>query len=156
MVSCIVTTAGGIEEDFIKCMAPTFIGDFNLKGEMLRRKGINRTGNLLVPNNNYELFEEWLTPILKEMRREQNEEGKEWTPSSFINRMGKEINNEESIYYWCWKNDIPVYSPAVTDGSIGDILYIHTWKYREKALKLDIVQDIRGMNETARKAIKSG
>lgn len=27
-----MTTAGGIEEDFIKCLAPTFIGDFSLKG----------------------------------------------------------------------------------------------------------------------------
>ena len=27
MVDCIVTTAGGIEEDFIKCLAPTYIGE---------------------------------------------------------------------------------------------------------------------------------
>ena len=26
MVDCIVATAGGIEEDFIKCLAPTYIG----------------------------------------------------------------------------------------------------------------------------------
>lgn len=70
MVSCIVTTAGGIEEDFMKCMAPTFIGDFTLKGAELRKKGLNRIGNLIVPNNNYELFEEWIHPILTEMRRE--------------------------------------------------------------------------------------
>jgi deoxyhypusine synthase len=28
----IVTTAGGIEEDFIKCMGHTYMGDFALKG----------------------------------------------------------------------------------------------------------------------------
>jgi deoxyhypusine synthase len=33
MVDVIVTTAGGIEEDFIKCMGHTYIGDFSLKGE---------------------------------------------------------------------------------------------------------------------------
>ena len=27
-VDCIVTTAGGIEEDLIKCLAPTYVGDF--------------------------------------------------------------------------------------------------------------------------------
>jgi hypothetical protein len=27
-----VTTAGGVEEDFIKCLAPTYIGDFALNG----------------------------------------------------------------------------------------------------------------------------
>lgn len=26
MVDCIVTSAGGVEEDFIKCLKPTFIG----------------------------------------------------------------------------------------------------------------------------------
>jgi hypothetical protein len=33
MVDVIVTTAGGIEEDFIKCMGHTYMGDFALKGE---------------------------------------------------------------------------------------------------------------------------
>ena len=36
MIDCIVTTTGGIEEDFIKCMAHTYIGDFYLKGKDLR------------------------------------------------------------------------------------------------------------------------
>jgi deoxyhypusine synthase len=56
-VDVIVTTAGGIEEDLIKCMAPTYMGEFSLKGSELRKKGINRTGNLLVPNTNYCYFE---------------------------------------------------------------------------------------------------
>ena len=42
MVSCIVTTGGGIEEDFIKCLAPTYLGNFALKGKDLREKGVNR------------------------------------------------------------------------------------------------------------------
>lgn len=33
MVDVLVTTAGGIEEDFIKCMGHTYVGDFALKGE---------------------------------------------------------------------------------------------------------------------------
>ncbi len=67
----IVTTAGGIEEDFIKCLAPTFLGDFSLSGKDLKLKGINRIGNLLVPNDNYCKFEEWLMPILDTMLEEQ-------------------------------------------------------------------------------------
>lgn len=37
-----MTTAGGIEEDFIKCLAHTYLGDFNLPGKELRQRGINR------------------------------------------------------------------------------------------------------------------
>jgi deoxyhypusine synthase len=33
MVDVIVTSAGGVEEDFIKCLASTYLGDFSLKGK---------------------------------------------------------------------------------------------------------------------------
>ena len=48
MVDVLVTTAGGIEEDIIKCMQPTYLGDFKYNGRELRKQGINRIGNLLV------------------------------------------------------------------------------------------------------------
>jgi len=67
----LVTTAGGVEEDFMKCLAPHFLGDFKLDGKELRQKGLNRLGNLLIPNQNYVLFEEWLSPILYAMSDEQ-------------------------------------------------------------------------------------
>ncbi len=102
-VSVLVTTAGGIEEDFIKCLGKTYLADFNLDGADLRQRGMNRIGNLVVPNNNYCAFEDWLTPILDAMLAEQKDTGKVWTPSSFIHRLGKEINNEESVYYWAYK-----------------------------------------------------
>ena len=57
MVDVIVTTAGGVEEDIIKCFRHTYMGDFKLKGADLRKKGINRIGNLLIPNRNYCDFE---------------------------------------------------------------------------------------------------
>lgn len=41
-VDVIVTTAGGIEEDLIKCLAPTYLGEFSLSGKELRQRGINR------------------------------------------------------------------------------------------------------------------
>ena len=54
-------------------MAKTYLGEFSLKGAELRAKGINRTGNLLVPNDNYCKFEEWVTPILDQILKEQDE-----------------------------------------------------------------------------------
>ncbi|XP_051573024.1 deoxyhypusine synthase isoform X2 [Myxocyprinus asiaticus] len=147
MVDVIVTTAGGIEEDLIKCLAPTYLGEFSLKGKALRQQGINRIGNLLVPNDNYCKFEDWLMPILDQMVLEQKIEGTHWTPSKMIHRLGKEINNPDSVYYWAYKNDIPVFSPAITDGSLGDMIYFHS--YKNPGLVLDIVEDIRSLNSKA-------
>ena len=61
-----------------------------------------------------------------------------WSPSKVISRLGKEINDESSIYYWAAKNNIPVFSPALTDGSIGDMMFFHS--FRNPGLVLDILQ----------------
>eukprot|EP01133_Synstelium_polycarpum_P003699 gene3699-4261_t len=155
MVDVIVTTAGGVEEDFIKCLAPTYLGDFaEQKGADLRRKGLNRIGNLLVPNDNYCKFEDWIMPILDKMVDEQKTKDIVWTPSKMISRLGQEINDESSIYYWAWRNKIPVYCPALTDGSIGDMMYFHS--YSKPGLVLDVIGDIRAINNHAIYSKKTG
>ncbi|KAK9239505.1 Deoxyhypusine synthase [Lipomyces kononenkoae] len=156
-VSAIVTTAGGVEEDLIKCLAPTYLGDFTLPGAALREQGMNRIGNLLVPNDNYCLFEEWIIPIFDKMLEEQEADPElVWSPSKVIARLGKEINNEESVLYWAYKNDIPVFCPALTDGSIGDMLFFHTFRSSPLQLKIDIVSDIRRINSMSMAAPKAG
>ncbi|XP_015889177.2 deoxyhypusine synthase isoform X1 [Ziziphus jujuba] len=147
MVDVVVTTAGGIEEDLIKCLAPTYKGDFSLPGAYLRSKGLNRIGNLLVPNDNYCKFEDWIIPIFDQMLKEQIEHNVLWTPSKLIARLGKEINDNGSYLYWAYKNNIPVFCPGLTDGSLGDMLYFHS--FRSPGLIVDVVQDIRAMNGEA-------
>lgn len=160
-VSAIVTTAGGIEEDFIKCLAPTYIGSFSTPGADLRAKGMNRIGNLIVPNSNYCAFEDWLMPILDQMLSEQEgsratENTLVWSPSTVIQRLGKEINNESSVYYWAYRNNIPVFCPALTDGSLGDMLYFHTFKTSPQVLDISITRDIRRINDIAMHAKRIG
>ena len=169
MVDVIVTTAGGIEEDIIKCFHPTYMGDFKYSGKDLRRKGINRIGNLLLPNKNYCEFEDWFSPLISKMHDEQDAASIEWakrivsgedvteseplppifvwTPSKIIHRLGKEINNQESVLYWAAVNDVPVFCPALTDGSVGDMLFFHSFK--RPGFVLDINEDIRRLNELA-------
>jgi len=159
MVDAIVTTCGGIEEDFMKCFHPHYLGEFSLDGANLRKIGINRIGNLLVPNNHYVEFEEFLMPILDQMLVEQRTAGKIWTPSAIIDRLGKEIDNEESVYYWCHKNQIPVFCPGITDGSLGDMMYIHSFKqqdWEKDSLIVDVVRDVRKLNTMAVWAPHSG
>ncbi len=154
LVDVVVTTAGGVEEDLIKCLAPTRLGDFALPGAELRKKGINRIGNLLVPNDNYCKFEDWVTPILHAMAAEQATQGMRWTPSRIIERLGKEIGDPSSIYYWAAKNDIPVFCPALTDGSLGDMLYFFSYKHPE--FVVDMIADIRRLNDAAVQARATG
>lgn len=160
-VSAIVTTAGGVEEDFIKCLGDTYMSSFSAAGAELRAQGLNRIGNLVVPNSNYCAFEDWVLPILDRMLEEQeasrgSEHEVNWTPSKVIHRLGKEIDDERSVYYWAYKNDIPVFCPALTDGSLGDMLYFHTYRASPKQLRIDIVEDIRRINTIAVRAKRAG
>lgn len=147
-VDVIVTTAGGIEEDFIKCLGDFILGDFGASGEDLREKGINRIGNIFVPNSRYIKFEKFVLPILEKHKNEN------LTPSKLISILGKEINNEESIYYWAYKNNIPVFCPAIMDGSLGDMIYF--FRSKNQNFKLDIVEDTWDLNNTTIGKKKTG
>lgn len=54
--------------------------------------------------------------------------------------MGKQINDVESVYYWCHKNKIPVFCPGITDGAIGDALFFQSYKYED--FQLDLTDDV--------------
>jgi len=144
-IEVIITTAGGIEEDLIKCFGDFKIGKFSESGELLREKGLNRIGNILVPNSRYVRFEKFIMPIFEKIYNEQKKTGKIISVSELIKLLGKEINNKKSIYYWCYKNNIKVFCPAITDGSLGDM--IHFFQYKNKDLKIDIAKDIHEINE---------
>lgn len=154
MVDVLVTTAGGIEEDFIKCLAPVFLGDFRMSGKELYKRGLNRTGNTLMPEYNYKKFDTWIMPILEKMYIEQEELGVNWTPSKMIQRFGQEINNTDSVYYWAYKNNIPVFCPALTDGAIGDMLYL--FARQRPGLRLDIIGDMIRLLDLVTACNKSG
>jgi deoxyhypusine synthase len=148
MVDVLVTTAGGIEEDIIKCLGDFKIGDFNLKGKDLREKSINRAGNILIPNSRYCDFEDFVIPLLKENK------DKIKTASELIWLLGEKINNKESVYYWAWKNQIPVFCPAIMDGSLGDMIYF--FKSSNPDFKLDLVEDTERLNNTTIGQEKTG
>lgn len=154
MVDCIVTSSGGIEEDFIKCMQGFHVGKWECNDKELRLKSLHRIGNILVPSEGYIKFEAWITPIFEEMNKLQKTQGIIQTPSSIIKTLGEKINNEESVYYWAAKNNIPVYCPAITDGAIGDMLYFFSFKHSD--FIVDVVRDVKNMNSLVFKAKKSG
>lgn len=149
-----VTSAGGIEEDIIKCLGKTFLGEFNLSGKKLREGAINRIGNLIVSNNNYVEFEDFVMPLLEELYSEQVKTGKVWAPYEIVWKLGERINNPESICYWAWKNKIPIYCPAILDGSFGDMVYF--FKYKRPDFKIDITEETKCLNESTTGLEKSG
>lgn len=148
LVDVLVTTGGGVEEDIIKCQGDFKISKFSHSGEVLREKGVNRIGNILVPNKRYCDFEDWVLKILEEYK------DKTLTPSELVRILGQKINNKESIYYHAAKNNIPVYCDALMDGSIGDMIYF--FKNKNPNFKLDISDDRVDLNNSTIGKEKTG
>ena len=153
-INFIVTTAGGVEEDIIKCLGDFILGDFNADGKELRKKGINRIGNIYAPNNRYVEFEKFVQPILSELYNEQKNNGKIVCSSDLIWKLGEKINDKKSICYWAWKNKISIYCPALTDGALGDNIYFFSLKNED--FVIDIVEDAKKLNNATIGLKKSG
>jgi len=154
MVDVLVTTAGGIEEDIIKTKNPFLLGEFDAPGAELRKRGINRTGNIFVPNDRYIEFEKLMNKFLKKILERQINENKVFSTSEFIHELGREVEDENSIYYWASRHGIPVLCPAITDGSIGDMIYF--FKKDNPEFKIDVTSDIVRINDLAINASKTG
>ena len=108
MVDAIITSVGSVEEDLMKCSKSFLLGDFNVSDIDLHRKGINRIGNIFVPNDRYEMLEDVLVPFLKTMHEKQKHTGNLISPSELIYELGKIVKDENSILYWASKNNIPI------------------------------------------------
>jgi len=153
-VDVLVTSAGGIEEDFIKSLKPFVLGSFEANGEYLSEKGINRIGNIFVTDDRYTYFEKKMNKVLDSVYKEQVARKRPLCTSEIIEITGKHINNKESILYWAWKNKIPVFCPAITDGSFGDMIFF--MKQRKKDFFVDVSEDMSKIVKLVLNAEKTG
>lgn len=153
-VHVLCTTAGGVEEDIMKCFKPFILGDFKADAKRLYTKGMNRTGNIYTPDDRYVEFEKFLLPILGKFYERQKTEGKIVSTPELIREFGKTINDESSIVYWAVKNDIPIFCPAIVDGAIGDVLWF--FKHKHPDFKLDVADDVFNLNNLSVEAKATG
>src|SRR3989338_1283731 len=63
-VHALVVSSGALDEDITRAKMPYFQGTFEADDAELGRKGINRMGNILVPNDCYEYLETKISEAL--------------------------------------------------------------------------------------------
>lgn len=132
----VVVTVGAIEEDIMRALGEKFvIGKFGSDDVELHEKGINRVGNLLVGNESYAKFEDYMRGVLKKLY----EKKARWATSDLLKEIGLMLDDEDSILYWSAKNNIPVFCPAITDGAFGFHLYM--FQQDHKDFVVDCVKD---------------
>lgn len=150
MVDVIVTTAGGIEEDVMKCYAPFKLGKFDVPGKPLFEEAIHRSGNIFIPTDRYTHLEKFVSPFLDEIFAEK----KHWHVHEIISRMGKNLNHDESILTWAYRNEIPIFCPGLQDGAFGEFFYFQ--RHHDKEFIVDISEENARITELALLADSAG
>src|SRR3989344_5554936 len=137
LIKAIITTTGAIEEDFIKSTNDFYLGSFNVDDEIVKNNGINRLGNIFVPDKNYCDFEDFHMKFIEKLAKQKSI----WSPSEYAMRLGLELKDNNSVLYQCAKNKIPIFCPGFVDGAIGDHLYFHNQRSKNKII-IDTAADI--------------
>jgi deoxyhypusine synthase len=152
MFDMVITTCGFLDHDFARSWRDYYHGSFDADDAELHRKGINRLGNVFVPNESYgEIIEEKLQPILKDI---YDSGKKELSTYELVWEIGKRIENEDSIMYWAAKNQIPVIIPGITDGAFGTQIFMFMQKHRD--FRVDIFRDEQFLFERLFREVKTG
>lgn len=151
----VVTTCGTLDHDLARLWRDYYQGDFMLDDRKLHRRGLNRLGNILIPNDSYGIIlEERLQPIIEELY----EEKKEWSGCEFIWRVGEKIGGEknacDSITYWCSRNRIPVIVPGLFDGAFGSQLWFFWQRHRD--FRINLFADEQILSDSVFEAKKTG
>jgi deoxyhypusine synthase len=151
LVDVIITTCGTLDHDLARCWKNYYRGSFVMNDSKLHEEGINRLGNVLVPNDSYGIIiEQKIQALLQDLYKEGK---RELSASQLTREIGLRICNETSILYWAAKHGIPVYVPGITDGAVG----YQTWLFsQDHNFRLNLLKDSGELNNIVFDAKKTG
>lgn len=152
LVDVLITTCGTLDHDLARIWKKYYHGEFELDDAKLRKQGINRLGNVLVPNESYGIvLEKRLQPIFRDlyasgMKRPSTRE--------LIWAVGDTLKDEDSIIYWAAKNRIPMFVPGIMDGAFGCQMWMFWQEHRD--FGADLMEDEQELSGIVMKARKAG
>jgi deoxyhypusine synthase len=151
LVDVVITTCGTLDHDLARVWKDYYHGDFYMDDAMLHQKGVNRLGNVLVPNESYGIvLEKRLIPMFERILKGRDS----ISTREVIDEVGARIEDEGSLLHWCHRNHVPVYVPGITDGSFGSQLWMYWQTHRN--LKIDLFQDEQELSDLTFDAKETG
>ena len=111
------------------------MGSFSSDDVALHEQGINRVGNVLIKNESYMRFEDWINPVLEQLYQKQ----KRWSVSEMLREIGLLLSDKNSFLFQAANHNVPIFCPAITDGAFGFHLYLFQQKHPD--FIVDVVKD---------------
>ena len=134
LVDVVITTCGTADHDLARVWQPYYHGEFEMDDVALHRAGVNRLGNVLVPNTSYGIvLEKRVQPMLQSL---YDEGQRALSTKELLWEFGRRTGSRESLLWWAWKNRVPVYVPAPFDGSVGYQLWSFWQEHKDFGIDL--------------------
>jgi len=151
MVDVIMTTCGTLDHDLARTWKEYYHGDFMMDDAGLRHEGVNRLGNVLVPDECYgTVLEEKLAPMFEEILKGRDS----ISTHELIDEVGSRIDDARSLLHWCHKMKVPVFVPGPTDGSFGSQLWMYYQNHR--SFRIDLFKDEQTLSDLTFDAENTG
>ena len=151
LIDVIITACGTLDHDLARCWKDYYRGSFIMNDSKLHDQGVNRLGNVLVPNESYgTIIEKKIQKLLRELYLEGK---RELSASQLTREIGLRCCNETSILHWAARQGVPVFVPGFTDGAVG----YQTWLFsQDHDFRLNLLDDSGNLNNIIFDAKRTG
>jgi len=138
LVDTIIASGANIVHDLIEAYGGAHYRTPPGKTDVdLRRSGLGRIADIFVKEEDFETLEKEIYHFLDTLDEELRTT---LSPSELLQRIGKSLNDPNSILFQATRKNIPIFSPGLMDSMLGFHLYTYS---TTKLLSLDFVKDLR-------------
>ncbi len=133
----VVTTCGSLDHDLARTWGTYYHGHWDLDDAKLRQRGLNRLGNVIVPDSSYGvLLERRLQPLLRSWYRAGM---RTLSSAELCQRLGEAIDDEVSLLHVAARRGTTIVVPGITDGAVGSQLWLFRQTHRD--FSIDVLAD---------------
>jgi deoxyhypusine synthase len=142
LFDAVVTTCGTLDHDIARSWGPYYRGSFDMDDGALYDRGINRLGNVLIPQEGYgALIEGKMQKLLAEL---WDEGMRSISTRELCWEIGRRICPKGSLLHWAAENRIPIFIPGITDGAVGHQIWMFSQTH---AMAIDLWRDERELGD---------
>lgn len=148
MIDVIVSTGANMYHDLVEALGEHhYLGSPDMDDRILREESIDRIYDTYADETKFRMIDNRIM-LLADQLAEQNIDT--FSSRFFLNQLGDFIDKEgkvedkkDSIIWNCWRDEVPIFVPALNDSSLGLALTQHHIKFVEKKKNPFVIDQIK-------------
>ncbi len=164
LIDILVSTGANMYHDLVEALgARHYIGSPKVDDIELKKAGIDRIYDTFAEESKFRTVDNMIESLANELAEQNSSSASSrfflHKLGEFIDKKGSLEDKKDSIVWNCWKNELPIFVPALNDSSIGLALTQHFIKYIEaqkNPIMIDEIRDNYEIFQTKKTAKKTG